>query len=46
MIQELNEESELAGWESAVMMMVIVKDVGKVIVLVMVVDEKVDLGVY
>ena len=46
LIQELNEESELAGWESAVMMMVIVEDVGKVIVLVMVVDEKVDLGVH
>lgn len=44
MIQELNEESELAGWESAVMMMVIVED--EVIVLVMVVDEKVDLGVH
>ena len=28
------------------MMMVIVEDVGKVIVLVMVVDEKVDLGVH
>lgn len=44
LIQELNEESELAGWESAVMMMVIVED--EVIVLVMVVDEKVDLGVH